>query len=141
MLSPCIRPGTVTLDAYNHYSMLRSFEDNFGLTHLGYAGQSGLKPFDAMILNKPACGQRIRLRVRPRHVPAGRPTTFRFRARSRFARCRRHAVIKFAGHRVRTNRRGRTKITASFSSTGRKRAVARHRGCARGRARVRVRAG
>ena len=41
LLSPCIRPGTVTHKAYNHYSMLRSIEDIFGLSHLGYAQLSG----------------------------------------------------------------------------------------------------
>jgi len=55
MVSPCIKPGTVTIDAYNHYSLLRSIEDNFGLPRLGFAGQAGLQPFDAKILNKPAC--------------------------------------------------------------------------------------
>jgi phosphatidylinositol-3-phosphatase len=55
MVSPCIKPGTVTTDAYNHYSLLRSVEDNFGLPHLGFAGQAGLQPFDAKVLNKPAC--------------------------------------------------------------------------------------
>jgi hypothetical protein len=55
MLSPCITPGTVTTDAYNHYSLLRSVEDNFGLPHLGFAGQAGLQPFDAKLLNKPTC--------------------------------------------------------------------------------------
>jgi phosphatidylinositol-3-phosphatase len=55
MLSPCINPGTVTTDAYNHYSLLRSVEDNFGLPHLGFAGQAGLQPFDAKILNNPTC--------------------------------------------------------------------------------------
>ena len=55
MLSPCIKPGTVTTDAYNHYSLLRSVEDNFGLPHLGFAGQAGLQPFDGKILNNPSC--------------------------------------------------------------------------------------
>jgi phosphatidylinositol-3-phosphatase len=55
MLSPCIKPGTVTTDPYNHYSLLRSVEDNFGLPHLGFAGQAGLHPFDSKILNKPRC--------------------------------------------------------------------------------------
>jgi phosphatidylinositol-3-phosphatase len=55
VLSPCIKPGTVTTTAYNHYSLLRSVEDNFGLPHLGFAGQSGLQSFDAKILNKPTC--------------------------------------------------------------------------------------
>lgn len=30
---------------YNHYSLLRTIEDLFGLPHLGYAGQPGLKAF------------------------------------------------------------------------------------------------
>jgi phosphatidylinositol-3-phosphatase len=55
MLSPCIKPGTVTTDAYNHYSLLRSVEDNFGLSHLGFAGQAGLQPFNEGILNNPTC--------------------------------------------------------------------------------------
>ena len=38
MLSPCIAPGTVTNTAYNHYTMLGSVENIFGLSHAGYAG-------------------------------------------------------------------------------------------------------
>ncbi len=45
LLSPFIKPGTVTSTPYNHYSLLRSIEDMFGLPHLGYAAQKGLKPF------------------------------------------------------------------------------------------------
>jgi len=55
VLSPCIKPGTVTTDAYNHYSLLRSVEDNFGLPHLGFAGQAGLQAFDSKILNRSNC--------------------------------------------------------------------------------------
>lgn len=44
LLSPFIKPGTVTDVPYNHYSMLKSIEDIFGLGYLGYAGQSGLLP-------------------------------------------------------------------------------------------------
>jgi len=44
-LSPFIKPGTVSAKPYNHYSMLRSVEDMFGLPHLGYAGLAGLEPF------------------------------------------------------------------------------------------------
>jgi phosphatidylinositol-3-phosphatase len=47
VLSPFVAPGSVNDTPYNHYSLLRSFEDLFGLTHLGYAGQSGLKAFGA----------------------------------------------------------------------------------------------
>ena len=45
LVSPFIRPGTVSDTPYNHYSLLRSVEDIFGLDHLGYAGRAGLKPF------------------------------------------------------------------------------------------------
>jgi hypothetical protein len=37
LLSPYIRPGSVTQKEFNHYSLLRSTEDIFGLPHLGYA--------------------------------------------------------------------------------------------------------
>jgi phosphatidylinositol-3-phosphatase len=47
LISPFIKPGTVSNAPYNHYSMLRSVEDIFDLEHLGYAGQDGLKPFGA----------------------------------------------------------------------------------------------
>ena len=38
LLSPCIAPGTVSQTPYNHYTMLGSVENIFGLSHLGYAG-------------------------------------------------------------------------------------------------------
>ena len=52
LLSPFIRPGTTTTDAYNHYSLLRSVEDMFGLGHLGYAAARGLRPFGTDVLNR-----------------------------------------------------------------------------------------
>lgn len=45
LISPFIKPGTVSDVPYNHYSLLRSLEDIFHLDHLGYAGQSGLNAF------------------------------------------------------------------------------------------------
>ena len=45
VLSPFIAPGTVSDQPYNHYALLRSMEDIFGLAHLGYAGQKGLAAF------------------------------------------------------------------------------------------------
>jgi hypothetical protein len=53
LLSPFIKPGTSTPAAYNHYSMLRSVEDIFGLGHLGYAGLSGLAPFGSDVFTRP----------------------------------------------------------------------------------------
>jgi len=50
LLSPFIKPGTVTNTPYNHYSLLKSLEDLFGTKgYLGYAGQSGLVGFGADI--------------------------------------------------------------------------------------------
>jgi phosphatidylinositol-3-phosphatase len=60
LISPCIKPGTVVEAPYNHYSLLRSVEDNFGLPRLGYAGQRGLHAFRANVLNRPACRARSR---------------------------------------------------------------------------------
>ncbi len=45
LVSPFIKPGTVSKTPYNHYALLRSIEDFFALDHLGYAGQQGLKSF------------------------------------------------------------------------------------------------
>jgi hypothetical protein len=45
MISKFIKPGTVSTVPYNHYSMLKSIEDMFGLDHLGYAAQAGLTGF------------------------------------------------------------------------------------------------
>jgi len=45
LLSPFIRPGTVSKVPYNHYALLRTVEDIFDLAHLGYAGQPALRAF------------------------------------------------------------------------------------------------
>jgi len=47
LLSPFVKPGTVSKTPYNHYALLRTVEDFFGLDHLGYAAQPGLKTFGA----------------------------------------------------------------------------------------------
>jgi hypothetical protein len=49
MLSPFIAPGTVSDHPYNHYSLLRSIEDIFGLDHLGMAAGSHLRRFGSDI--------------------------------------------------------------------------------------------
>jgi hypothetical protein len=52
LLSPYIRPGTVSAVPYNHYSMLRTVEDIFDLGHLGYAAEPGLSPFGADVFTR-----------------------------------------------------------------------------------------
>jgi hypothetical protein len=51
LLSPYIKPGSVNDTPYNHYSLLRSTENFFGLPHLAYAAQAGLKPFEEDVFN------------------------------------------------------------------------------------------
>jgi hypothetical protein len=51
ILSPFTKPGGVNVNEYNHYSLLRSLEDLFGLPHLGYAGQEGLVPFGSDVFD------------------------------------------------------------------------------------------
>ncbi len=52
LLSPFITPGTVSDQSYNHYSMLRSVEDIFGLRHLAGAGGLGVVSFGADVFGK-----------------------------------------------------------------------------------------
>lgn len=50
-LSKFIQPGSVNDSPYNHYALLRSIEDLFGLPHLGFAGQQGLNAFGPDVYN------------------------------------------------------------------------------------------
>jgi len=63
LISPYIRPGSVSTVYYNHYSWLRTMEDLFrvgrdsggldGEGHLGYAAQPGLAPFGRDVFTNP----------------------------------------------------------------------------------------
>jgi Phosphoesterase family len=70
LISPDITPGTVSNTFYNHYSLLRSLEDIFGITsggvdgsgHLGFAAQPGLAPFGSDVFTNaetPASGTTV----------------------------------------------------------------------------------
>src|SRR5581483_6456169 len=63
LISPCIRPGTVSQQPYNHYAMLRSVEDLFGLAHLGYAQLPGERSFGSDVFTQ-ACNQTPAVRLR-----------------------------------------------------------------------------
>src|SRR5262245_34849677 len=45
LISPRIKPGSVNSHPYNHYSLLRTMEDFFGLRHLAYAAESAAVAF------------------------------------------------------------------------------------------------
>jgi hypothetical protein len=51
LLSRYVKPGSTNDTRYNHYSMLRSLENLFGLEHLGYAAQPDLKAFGDDVYN------------------------------------------------------------------------------------------
>jgi hypothetical protein len=63
LISPYIKPGSVSTVDYNHYSWLRTMEDLFdvgrasrgldGQGHLGYAAQLGLAPFGPDVFTNP----------------------------------------------------------------------------------------
>jgi phosphatidylinositol-3-phosphatase len=51
VLSRWTRPGTWSTTPYNHYSLLASIEDVFGLSYLGYAQSPGLNRFGLDVYN------------------------------------------------------------------------------------------
>jgi len=52
LLSSFVAPGTVNESGYfNHFSLLRSIEELFELTPLGYAAEEALTPFDSSVYN------------------------------------------------------------------------------------------
>ena len=55
VLSHWIAPNSLNDTPYNHYGLLRTIEDLFGLDHLGYAADPALAAFDTVVYNaKPA---------------------------------------------------------------------------------------
>jgi phosphatidylinositol-3-phosphatase len=75
LLSPFVRGGSVNETPYNHYSLLRSVEDIFGLAHLGYAGMEGLKPFGDDVFNAGTPAPTSAVSAVPPSVRAKRPTS------------------------------------------------------------------
>jgi phosphatidylinositol-3-phosphatase len=115
LLSPCIRPGTVSTVAYNHYSMLRSVEDIFGLPHLGYAQLPGEGSFGSDIFNRP-CGAApsVSLRAPPLASSASRGPTIPVRWKAAGANAA--SAQSFTVQVERTSSRGgrwRTLLTAT----------------------------
>mgnify|MGYP001544453342 CR=1 FL=1 len=53
ILSPFVKPNTISDVPYNHYSTLRWLEDQFGVPHLGYAAANGLVTFGEDVFARP----------------------------------------------------------------------------------------
>jgi hypothetical protein len=51
LLSPFIKGGNLVQDTYNHFSLLRTVEDLFGLSHLGYAGGREVSSFSPALFS------------------------------------------------------------------------------------------
>ena len=149
MVSPCIKPGTVTQTSYNHYSMLRWVEDNFGLSHLADAAPAGPSAFGSDVFNNPSCeppssapvprsAGKLRLQARPRKVRAGHKTVFHFRVSGKPTQCAMGVTVKFAGHQLKVDRHGRARLKTSLHGRGRRLAVVNSPNCGKAKAWVRV---
>jgi phosphatidylinositol-3-phosphatase len=53
VISSATKPNTTSATPYNHYALLCSLENVFGLTHLGFAGAPGLTCFGKDVFNAP----------------------------------------------------------------------------------------
>ncbi len=51
LLSPYVKPGTVDQEPFNDFSLLRTLENLFGLSHLGYAALPKVEAFGASVFN------------------------------------------------------------------------------------------
>jgi hypothetical protein len=116
-LSKFIKPGTESKVEYNHYSLLRSVEDMFGLAHLGYAAAAGLKPFGSDIFNNPAGSPKPP--IPPPTVSLSKPpqqcVTRKFQVTARSTGARVTMTITLDGRLVRTTRAPSITVTISGS--------------------------
>jgi hypothetical protein len=51
LLSPFVKGHSTSQEPYNHFSLLRTIEDLFGLRHLGYAGASAVSSFEPSLFS------------------------------------------------------------------------------------------
>jgi hypothetical protein len=128
LLSPCIAPGTISQTPYNHYTMLRSVEDIFGLSHLGYAQLPGETTFGSDVFTRPCSGlpvariavrvsgQRVRLRwgaSNPSGPPAATYTLGVQRLPGAWRTLERSSTKRSAGFRGRAGARYRFRVRAT----------------------------
>jgi hypothetical protein len=72
LLSPYIKPGTISIVPYNHHSMLGSVEDIFGLPRIGEA--AGTTPFGSDVYTNAAPPQDSALKLTPSTFKPSRGT-------------------------------------------------------------------
>jgi hypothetical protein len=105
----------------------RAYRDDYCRTHLKLPGADAT----ARTARRPA----LYLKISPRRVRSGKRVRYHFRVSGRRPggkrRRVRRATVRFAGHRVRTNRRGRATMTVRLRRTGLRPALARKKGLGR----------
>ena len=115
LLSDYVKPGTVSKVEYNHYSLLRSTEDMFGLAHLGYAAADGLKPFGDDIFTNPA-GNPLPAVPKPTVKLSGVPKKCarrRFRVRVNATGSGLGLVVKVDKRTVRSSKKTKLRLSVS----------------------------
>ena len=146
LLSPCVKPGTVTQTAYNHFSTLLWTEKNFGLAPLGDANTEGLSSFGTDVFSNPACttglpaaagaenATRAGARIAPTRATApapGRqaPDLPLPPDEHRGWPAQAGATIRFGGRKATTNAAGRAHLKLRLRHPGKRVAVAKAPGC------------
>jgi hypothetical protein len=56
LLSPYVRGGTTSSEAFNHFSLLRTIENIFSLKHIGYAAAAGVSAFEPSLFTATRSG-------------------------------------------------------------------------------------
>jgi hypothetical protein len=138
----CEYRGNYNVSDYRWFSLrdgdsgAPDFQQQYGLLRDDYSLKPAFEAYGDVIAT---CGgapigtkamPRLRLTVRPRRVRTGRRVRFRFRVTKRVsgrAGPVRRALVRFAGKRARTDRRGRARIVKRFRAAGRRRARASKR--------------
>ena len=110
VISPYVQPGTVDMTPYNHFALLRSLENVFGVSHLGYAARSNLAAFGPDVYGRAASpGPIPGVAMRP--VSGGGPSviacTHKRLPRAHHRRLPRGAIIGSARVQRRAHRRPR----------------------------------
>jgi phosphatidylinositol-3-phosphatase len=113
VVSNFVKPGTTTDHPYNHYSLLRTVEDLFGLSPLGYAARS--TAFGTDVFNAPAPRCRSTKLTRRGTLGAGRLIARVTRSgRTVRVRMAHTARVQFRAGHVASVRNGRPCRTLSF---------------------------
>jgi hypothetical protein len=111
VISPFVKPASVTQTQYNHYGLLRSLEDLFGFDYLGYAGRPGLKAFGPDVYNATS----------PKPPPATNPVCKAARSGKPVAGMRlRDRMLTFRGRRT-------ARVTLTARANGRYRVLRKPR--------------